>query len=128
MKKSILRIAIFSLLAVAIAVAPTQTLAQEKKEAPKGERKQGAIPFGGKVGAIDKAAKTLKVGERTFQITSETKIMKAGKPATLDDGAVGDQVGGSYTKGDDGKLTAKMVRFGPKPEGEAKGEGKKEKK
>ena len=133
MKKNILKIAVFSLLVAAIAGAPTQMQAQEgkektateKKDAPKSDR---GIPFHGKVAALDKTAKTLTVGDRVFQVTSETKIKKAGKAATLDDAAVGEEVGGTYTKGDDGKLTAKSLRIGPKPEGEAKGEGKKEKK
>jgi hypothetical protein len=60
------------------------------------------------------------VGERVFQIASTTRVVKDGKPATLADGAVGDQVAGNYTKGDDGKLTAKMIRFGPKPAAEDK--------
>ena len=129
MKIHILRIAALSLLATAIAVAPTQTLAQEnkekstteKKDAPKIER---GIPFRGKVAALDKTAKTVTVGERVFQVTSETKIRKDNKPATLDDVAVGDEIGGTYTKGDDGKLTAKTLRIGHKPEGAAKKEKK----
>ena len=132
MKRNILRIAVLSLLAAAIAVVSTQTLAQEKKEkpavqkkdAPKGER---GIPFHGKITAVNKAAKTVTVGERVFQVTSDTKIKKLGKPATLNDGVVGEDIGGTYIKGDNGKLTAKSLRFGPKPEGEAKGAGKKDK-
>jgi len=126
MKKTILRIAGLSLLATAIALAPTQGLAQEKKkeDAPKGEqKKREGLPLGGKIGAIDKTAKTITVGEKTVQVTSETRIMKAGKPATLDDAAVGDEVGIYYKKGDGDKLVALSVRIGPKPEG-----GKKEKK
>lgn len=133
MKKTILRIAVFSLLAAAIAVAPTQMLAQEKKEKPAAEKKDApkgdrGIPFHGKVTAVDKTAKTVKVGERVFQVTSDTKIKKLGKPATLADGAVGEEIGGTYTKSADGKLTAKALRFGPKPEGTAKGAAKGEKK
>jgi hypothetical protein len=44
--------------------------------------------------------------------------MKDGKPATLEDGVVGEPVGGSYAESADGKMVAKMVRFGaakPKP-------------
>jgi hypothetical protein len=129
MKKHILRIAVLSLLATAIAVAPTQTLAQEnkekstaeKKDAPKSER---GIPFRGKVAALDKTVKTLTVGERVFHITADTKMRKDNKPATLDDVAVGDEIGGTYSKGDDGKLTAKSLRIGPKPEGATKKEKK----
>lgn len=133
MKKNILKIAVISLLATAVAVAPTQMQAQEKKEKPATEKKDApksnrGLPFNGKITAVDKTAKTVTIGERVFQITATTKLTKAGKPATLDDAAVGEQAGGSYTKSEDGKLTAKSLRIGPKPEGEAKGEGKKKKK
>jgi len=131
MKKNILRIVVFSLLTATIAVAPTQTLAQEKKDKPVAEKKDTLKgdrgPFRGKVGAVDKQAKTIKVGERTFQITSDTKIKKDGKPATLDAGVVGEPISGYFIKGNDGKLVAKTVNLGLKPEGEAKGAGKKEK-
>jgi hypothetical protein len=136
MKRTILKIAVFGLLVTAIAATPTQTQAQEKKEKKEKTTEKRdhaktdrALPFHGKIAALDKQAKTVKVGERVFQITSETKITKDGKPATLDDAAVGEIVGGSYTKSDGGKLTAKSLRIGPKPEGEAKtGDKKKQKK
>lgn len=131
MKMNTLKIAGLSLVVAAIAAAPLQALAQEKKdkpavEKPAGAKAEKAIPFHGKVTALDKSAKTVTVGERVFHVTAETRIVKLGKPATLEDGAVGEQVGGSYVKGDDGKLTARMVRFGPKPEGQGKPEGKPE--
>jgi hypothetical protein len=62
-------------------------------------------------------AKTITVGKRTFQITSATKLKKGDKPATLDDGIVGEEVGGYYKTGEDGKLNATSIRFGPKPGG-----------
>lgn len=139
MKTNMPGFALVSLLAAGLALAPTQGFAEEKKpekagaaekkSAPKGEKKEGRIPFHGKLAAVDKNAKTITVGERTFQITSETKLSKSGKPATLDDGVVGEEVAGNYQKADDGKLHAKSVRFGAKPEGEGKkaGGGKKEK-
>jgi len=126
MKKFILS-GLAGLLAMAIAGAPAALHAQastnaapvEKKadKKPTAEKKtntQKSLPFRGKVKAIDNNAKTLSVGNETFQITSETKITKLGKPATLSDGAEGDQVAGSYHKEADGKLNATMVRFGPK--------------
>ncbi len=107
------------LLAIALVGTPVALRAQttnapvvEKKAAKK--QANNAIPFRGNVKAIDNNAKTLSVGKETFQITSETKIIKMGKPATLADGAVGDMVGGQYRKDADGKLTATSVRFGPK--------------
>jgi len=130
MKKSIVRVVVLSLLSTAIALAPTTGWAQEdkkadaeKKEAP-AKKKRDVLPFNGKVGAIDKTAKSIKVGERVFLVTSETRLMKAGKPATLDDAAVGEEVSGAYRRTDDGKLNLISVRFGPRPEGEPKGEKK----
>ena len=101
----------------------------EKKEAANGENKKGRAPFHGKISTVDKTAKTITAGERTFQITSETKLKKGGKPATLDDAVVGEAIGGNYQKGDDGKLNARTVNLGPKPQAgskaKAKGEAKK---
>lgn len=108
------------LLAIALVGTPVALRAQASTNAPVVEKKaakkqtHNAIPFRGNVKAIDNNAKTLSVGKETFQITSETKIIKMGKPATLADGAVGDMVGGQYRKDADGKLTATSVRFGPK--------------
>jgi hypothetical protein len=133
MKKTILGLAVLSLLCGAVALAPTTGWAQEdnkpeaeKKEAP-AKKKSDTLPFNGKVGAIDKTAKIITVGERKFQVTSETRITKAGTPATLDSGVVGEEIAGSYRKADDGKLNLVSVRFGPRPEGEPKGEKKKKK-
>jgi len=125
MIKSILRISAVGLLAAAIAGLPLPAAAQstnppaaakksgaDKKDAA--AKKKGAHPFHGKLAAVDKTAKTIKVGESIYQITSETKIIKAGKPATLDDGVVGDEVGGYAKPTDDGKMAATSVRFGPK--------------
>jgi len=107
------------LLTIALVGTPVTLRAQASTNAPVIEKKakkqtDRAIPFRGNVKAIDNNAKTLSVGKETFQITSETKIIKMGKPATLADGAVGDMVGGQYHKDADGKLVATSVRFGPK--------------
>ena len=129
MKKSTFRLAAFALLTAAIVIAPTSGFGAEKKEekpaAPAGEAgkpKNDMPPFRGKVSAIDKAAMTFTVGERTFQVTSDTKITKGGKPAALQDAVVGEEVGGRYKKSADGKMVALSVRFGPKPASEDKPE------
>ena len=125
MMKSIVRIGALSVLAAAIAVAPTQLLAQstnkpaaDKKPAAAQKdsvaKKKAAHPFHGKLAAVDKVAKTIKVGESVYQITSATKITKDGKPATLDEGVVGDLVTGSVKPTDDGKMAATSVYFGGK--------------
>lgn len=120
--KKILLSGLAGLLAIAMVGTPVALHAQDATNAPALKKKAAtvkkvapkAIPFRGNVKAIDNNAKTLTVGKETFQITSDTKIIKMGKPATLADGAEGEMVGGSYHKGDDGKLVALSIRFGPK--------------
>jgi len=127
MIKSVLRIGAVSLLAAAIACMPVRLLAQstnkpavEKKSAAgkkeSATKKKAAHPFRGKLAAVDKTAKTIRVGESIYQITSETKITKAGKPAILEDGVLSEPVSGYAKPTDDGKMTATTVRFGAKVE------------
>jgi hypothetical protein len=126
MLRSILRISAVSLLAAAIAGLPLQVLAQttNKPAAAKKStsdqsdstaKKKAGHPFRGKLAAVDQTAKTIKIGESTYQITSKTRIVKAGKPATLEEAAVGDEVGGYAQPTEDGKMTALSLRIGPKP-------------
>ena len=127
MIKYVLRIGAVGLLAVAIAGMPAQLLAQttnlppaEKKSTVgkknSAAKQKAAHPFHGKLAAVDKSAKTIKVGESTYQITSATKITKAGKPATLEDGVVDEPVSGFVKPTEDGKMAATTVRFGAKVE------------
>jgi len=90
--------------------------ASEKKE----EKKLSAGPFHAKLAAVDKSARTLTAGKRTFLITAETKFTKAGKPAKLEDGVIGEPVSGYVKPNDQNKLVATKVNFGPKPEEQAK--------
>lgn len=126
--KKYLKLSVLILAAIALAALPLHAADKpEKPEKPKKEdgapaNPNRAIPFRGKLAS--KTDSSITVGARTFEITSETKMMKDGKAATLADAVVGDVVGGSYHD-KDGKLVAKMVRFGPKPEGDGE---KKEKK
>ncbi len=146
--KSILKLSLMSLLAAFLACLPAPAHAQtntntvvEKKATPEkksttekkrpagkkstGEKGQRGIPFNGELTAVDNAVKTITVGKRTFQITSETRIYKGVKtPATLEDGVVGEVVRGSYKKSEDGKLVAISVYFGPKAEGKAEEKAK----
>src|SRR6059036_2863763 len=110
------------------AFLPAALVAADKPdEAPpaKTEKKLRSIPFNGKVGAVDKAAKTVtlegKEKARIFQVTSETKIHKDKKPATLDDVAVGDRVGGAYRENAEGKMELVSLNTGlPQPKGKTK--------
>jgi hypothetical protein len=133
-----MKIGAAALLAVAIAGAPAQLLAQttnkpaaEKKttavKKDSSAKKKAAHPFHGKLAEVDKVAKTIKLGQSVYQITSETKITKDGKPATLEDGVVGEPVSGYAKPTEDGKMAATTVRFGPKSD-QAGGEKKKDEK
>lgn len=128
MKKNLTKFVTICALA-AFAATTTITLRAEDKPAtaaaPKRDR---AIPFFGKINEIDQAAKTISIGKdkkRTIQITDKTQIKKDGKPATLADAKVGDEVGGSY-RDNAGKLEAGSLRIGPKAEGKPAPKKKKE--
>lgn len=90
------------------------------------ENRTRPIPFRGKIAAVDKQAKTITVGERVFQIMADTRINKAGKPATLDDASVGEEIAGAYRQGADKTLQAVSVRIGPRPQPAQKNDEKKE--
>ena len=114
--KKLLSLAVIAVFSAFCAVSAP---AADKKPDPteKGEKKAAThIPFHGKIDGLDKAAKTIKVGERTFHLTSTTKVMKAGKLAAFDDAKSGDEVGGTYHEGAGGKLELLSLRVGPKPE------------
>ncbi len=118
MKTSILKLWLPGLLVAAIAGMPLHLRAQdankpavEKKET---RSKRSSLPFHGKLKATDVTAKTISVGNLVIQITSETKLIKAGKPALLEDGVAGEEVGGTYQKTEDGKLHGLTIHFGPK--------------
>lgn len=117
---------IVSLLLAAFAAAVTLPVraADEAKPAEKKATPARAIPFRGKIAAVDKQAKTVKVGERTFQITSDSRITKAGKAATLEDATVGEEIAGAYREGTDKKLNVVSLRFGPRPEAPKKDDAK----
>ena len=114
---------LLSFTATAIALMPALASAQTTNkqpskpaaEAKETVKKPVAGPFHGRLAALDKNLKTITVGKRTFHISSETQIKKAGKPATLDDGVVGEEASGYVKPDENGKLIATKVNFGPKP-------------
>jgi len=111
---------LIGLMAIAVVGTPVALHAQAATNAAPAKKASKAktpvnktIPFRGKIKAIDNTAKTISIGNETIQVTSETKITKQGKPATLADGVVNEPVTGAYHKDADGKLNAVSVRFGP---------------
>ena len=95
---------------VAPPAAPGQTTQPKLK-------KLSTLPFHGNLTSVDTNAMTFVVGTRTFQVTSDTKITKDGKPAVLADGVAGQPASGSYKKNTEGKLDAVTVHFGGKTAG-----------
>ena len=117
------QIALFALVAADLIAAPATIRAEDKPvkkaettEAATPKPKNSRLPFTGKITAVDTTASTVKVGERVFNVTSETKVLKDGKPATLAELTVGEPVRGSYKKDEAGKLNALLVHAGAKPE------------
>jgi hypothetical protein len=95
---------------------PAQSTNQAKPAEKTEAKKPGPHPIRGKLNGIDKTARTISIGKSTYRITAETRIQKGGKPASLDDAVVGDQVGGYVKPGADGKMVATTLTLGPKPE------------
>jgi hypothetical protein len=131
MKNHISKVIHLSLFAAALLAMPALVRAQEANTgAPPASdqttttkpKTHGAIPFHGKLSAVDTSGKTLTVGSRTFEVTATTKIFNNDEPATLSDGKAGEPVRGTYQKTENGKLEAVTVHFGaktgekPKPE------------
>jgi hypothetical protein len=85
-----------------------------------------SMPFRGKLDSLDKSTRTIKVGARQFQVVDATKIMKAGKPSSLEEATIGEEVGGAYREADGGKLELVSLRLGAKP-GKEEAVSKKEK-
>ena len=116
MKDNLVKIALLSLVTAAFVAAPAVSRAQESTNAPTATtpapKKNGGLPFHGKIAAVDATAMTLTVGSLIINVTPATKITKDGKKAALADLAVGDTVGGSYKKDEAGKLNAVTLHDG----------------
>lgn len=110
---------VLSMVAQAQDANPNVSSTANQTVAPK-PKKHNAIPFHGKLAAVDTKDMTLKVGKRTFQVTPDTRIFKDGHPAALSDGVVGEPVRGTYKKAEDGKLNVLSLHFGAKIEGKRK--------
>jgi hypothetical protein len=113
----------------AASASPKATAAPKTKATPSpagntttDATKARAIPFHGKISAVDQRAKTFTIAgkehSRVFKVTDKTVMTKAGAPATMKDAVVNEEVRGSYWKVTDGTLEAKTVKLGPKTDAE----------
>lgn len=100
-----------------VAAAPSAAeMPATTNAAPAKPRKPRSSPVvTGKVLDVDTNAMTLTVGKHTYDITSETRIYKGGKPAILCDIAMDDKVGVSYKKAGD-KFNAVTISDAKKTE------------
>lgn len=74
---------------------------------------QQGSSFTGKVSSIDPAARTLMIGNRTFQLLPTTTITtESGQPATLTSVKANQEVSGTYKQSADGKLELLTLRVG----------------
>ncbi len=78
-----------------------------------------AIPYHGKIASVDSSAKTFTIATkagatRVFKMTDETKYMKDGAAATMQDVTADAMVRGQYWKKADGTMEAKSVMLGMK--------------
>jgi hypothetical protein len=143
MKRTFLKIAVCALLAVPalsraqnnamppaatapllppLVTAPEAQPPAETNAPAKPRRTRTTLSLTGKASNVDTNAMTLTVGKHTFDISSETRITKAGKPAILSDIAVDDKVGVTYKKSGEkfDALTITDAKKSEKPAGETK--------
>ena len=122
---------ITSIAAIALSAAPAAFAAPKNSPSPSPSAHASptakteapstrAIPFHGKISAVDQTAKTFTIAgketSRVFKVTDKTVITKDGAPAKMTDIAANEDVSGSYWKAADGSLEAKTVKLGQKAE------------
>jgi hypothetical protein len=121
MIKSTVKFSLLGLTALVLAVNSLNAAEQtdkkpEAKTPSKAERTGVAVPFHGAVKSKTDASFTIeyRTKDLTIEVTSETKITKEGKPATLAEAVVGEEVSGQYRILEDKKV-ARFLRVGAKP-------------
>ena len=97
-------ITLSAIVATALIAAPLAINAQDAATTnspsvttPTPAKKHG-LSVHGKVTAVDATAQTITVKDLTLNVTSTTKIVKDGSPATLDDIKVDDAVSKQHTE------------------------------
>ncbi len=111
--------------AAACSIWPISAGAQAKKAAtpPPGSERQTPKPkggpFRGKLVSLDKTARTITVGKRTFHAGPNTRIERDGKPARFEDGVVGEITSGGFKLDDQGRMMATKINYGPKVDARA---------
>lgn len=85
-----------------------------------GDRQTRTHPFRGVVASVDATARTVtlegKGSRRVIAVLPDTRLVRAGIPATLEDVKAGEKVGGTLRKSGEGREVALLLRVGDKPE------------
>lgn len=110
MKNHLSQITLFGLVAVMLAAVPAASHAEDKPTTPAPGGGHMREAFHGRVTAVDTAAMTLTVEDKTLTVTSQTLISRENKPAVLAEILVGDTANGAYKTDAAGKLNATSIR------------------
>jgi len=98
--------------------------APKKKAKSEDGTKKHEMPFRGTIESVNQVEKTITVKgkdkEHVLQITSQSKLSKEGKPATLADAVVGENLAGFARETAAGKIEVVSVRFNTKAPGQSK--------
>lgn len=112
------------------AATPAPDAKKSAEAATPKPKKDGPLPYQGKVDTLDAKAKkfTTKTKDgkvHTFTLTDKTVILKNDAPAKFDDVTVGETVRGTRLKKGEGEWEVVKLIIGAKPKTEAKPEKKK---
>jgi len=99
---------------------PPQLHAEDSATSPpaRKEEKPRTIPYNGKLVSADPKGMTFRLRgkekSRVYHVGSETRIIKQGQKATLEEMSEGEMISGSAIQRGDGEMDAVFVRIGPK--------------
>jgi hypothetical protein len=113
----LIKLSTFAFLATALTALPAHAQATKTNKPPvdaKASTEKKPHPIHGKLAAINKSANSITVGKTPYFLNAETKITKGGKPASLEQAVIGEDVSGYVKPGSDGKLFASTLHLSPK--------------
>jgi len=68
--------------------------------------------FSGRVSKVDPAAKTVTIGDRTYQVLATSRLMRDSKPVAINDIKVGQQISGYYKTSAENKMEVLTADIG----------------
>jgi ribosomal protein S1 len=101
-----------------VPAGPAQQTSPDKPVAQEEDKRQKRKPVHGKVEAVDPTAQTITVDGKVIQISSQTRLTKAGQTITVAQVKIGEDVQGTTRETLDGKTEALTLKVGPMDERE----------